>query len=198
MNMKSMLFTVFIGWGGLVGHAQDPSSFQIHEPKTGLAKYLGLDMVELVGGTGEHTDHGRLALHWNVGTYEFLKKPFKLSLAGSYAIYELAAKNSRGAARLRDAGLTPTLLYHFGQRRWRLRPFLEAGIGFHYLTEKDITEKTFSTHFQFGDHISLGLEFGQRFDYRINYQFQHLSNAGIDDPNPGINFHLISFGARLR
>lgn len=185
-------------------HAQDQKELrQTHEitqkstQKTTAARYLGLDMVELVGGTGEKTDHGRLALHWKVGDYRIFKNPMKLSLAGSYALYNLSSTDANGGHKLRDVGLTPTALFHFRNHFWGMRPFLEMGVGFHYLTQKKVSEKNFSTNFQFGDHISVGFEFGKRRDYRINYQFQHLSNGGIESPNPGINFHLISFGARL-
>lgn len=178
--------------------AQTHAEFTPKPQKTAAAKYLGLDMVEIVGGTGEETDHGRIALHWDLKTFRLFGKRFETSVAGSYAVYDLAERNSSGTTQLRDLGLTPNLLYRFGKSSWGIRPFVEGGIGFHYLTEKDIAKKDFSTHFQFGDHFSVGLEFGKRLSYRINYQFQHLSNGGIDSPNPGINFHLLSFGAQFR
>lgn len=195
MRMLLVLLGFVVGFNHLT--AQDYSDFTIPK-KTAAARYLGLDMVEFVGGSGEDTDHGRLALHWKLKDYTLFGKKLETSLAASYALYDLADLNSRGTGKLRDLGLTPTVLYRFHESHWGLRPFMEAGIGFHYLTEKDISLKDFSTHFQFGDHISVGVEFGRKLDYRINYQFQHLSNGGIESPNPGINFHLLSFGARFK
>jgi hypothetical protein len=48
-----------------------------------------------------------------------------------------------------------------------------------------------STAFQFGSHIGLGYRFGAKRSYEIGYRFQHISNAGIKKPNPGINFHQV-------
>jgi len=199
--VRTFITLIGLSWfvSGVIAQEQQKEYKQtyVETQKTAASRYIGLDMVELVGGTGENTDHGRLALHWKVGDYRFFRNDLTLSLAGSYAIYDLSSNNKNGEHKLRDVGLTPTAFYRFRKGFLGLRPFMEAGIGFHYLTSKEVSEKDFSTHFQFGDHFSFGVEFGKRFDYRINYQFQHLSNGGIDSPNPGINFHLISFGARL-
>lgn len=196
--MKTFFLMIAFYGMGTFAYAQTTHVFETSAPKTAAARYMGLDMVELVGGTGESTDHGRLAMHWNLGSYRLFKKDFKLTLAGSYAFYGLAGENSSGSSELKDIGLTPTVLYNFKRGIFGLKPFIEGGIGFHYLTETDITLKDLSTHFQFGDHISIGVEFGKRLDYRVNYLFQHFSNGGIEAPNPGINFHMLSFGARLR
>ena len=71
-------------------------------------------------------------------------------------------------------------------------PYVELGIGAHYLTNETITQRRqFSTNFQFGDHIGAGVQFGEHDAFDIAYRLQHLSNAGIDHPNPGINFHQV-------
>jgi lipid A 3-O-deacylase len=73
-------------------------------------------------------------------------------------------------------------------------PYAEIAIGAHYLTATDITNtRRFSTHFQFGDHVGAGFRFGEGGKFDLGYRLQHLSNAGIDHPNPGINFHQIRF-----
>ena len=46
----------------------------------------------------------------------------------------------------------------------------------------------FSTRFQFGDHLGIGYRF-ERYDVAV--RFQHLSNGGMRNPNPGINFLLL-------
>ena len=80
-----------------------------------------------------------------------------------------------------DVGLTPTLRYG-GERG----PYLDGGIGFHLLSDARISSQLdFSTKFQFGDHLGVGYVFN-RFD--LSVRLQHLSNAGIRNPNPGINF----------
>lgn len=161
--------------------------------------YTGLDDFEFVGGYGEETDNLRLALQWHVGQYSIAKQRYvvDLSLAANYGRFDGPERPGLEDNQLRDVGLTPVFRLWRNKAHSGFRPFVEAGIGLHYLTQKNVGPKNFSTHFQFGDHIGVGAEFGNKMRYRVTYQFQHLSNAGIDDPNPGINFHLVSFGFRL-
>jgi hypothetical protein len=70
-------------------------------------------------------------------------------------------------------------------------PFIEAAVGFHLLSHTSIGDRRMSTAFQFGNHIGVGYRFGAKAHYELGYRFQHLSNASIKRPNPGINFHQI-------
>jgi len=164
---------------------------------TGLEDVTGIERLELVGGYGERTDNFRLMVHWDM--LERARKHFdlNLSLALNYSLFD-GEENALGdTPRMRDVGLTPTFTFFSKKEYGGFRPFLEAGIGLHYLTDKHFTTKDFSTNFQFGDHIGMGVQFGQNHHLRLAYQFQHLSNAGMGSPNPGINFHLLNFGVKL-
>jgi lipid A 3-O-deacylase len=87
---------------------------------------------------------------------------------------------------LYDVGFTPVFRL---QREDGPGPYAEAAIGFHFLSEVNIAQgRVFSSHFQFGDHIGLGYRFGEGGKYDVSVRVQHLSNGGIDSPNPGINF----------
>jgi len=44
---------------------------------------------------------------------------------------------------------------------------------------------------QFADMVGVGATFGPHQNYQAGFRFQHLSNAGIEHPNPGINFSEI-------
>lgn len=70
-------------------------------------------------------------------------------------------------------------------------PYIDLAIGFYLLSDTTIGDKNLSTSFQFGDHIGAGIRFGGKKEFEIGYRFEHLSNAGIKSPNPGINFHLL-------
>lgn len=92
-------------------------------------------------------------------------------------------------------GVTPVV-------RWRPSAaaswHVEAGIGAHWLSEKYRTDRReFSTRFQFGDLIGVGWQFGARRQWEVGYRFIHYSNAGIERPNPGENFHVLMFRARI-
>ncbi len=101
--------------------------------------------------------------------------------------------NSNGAwnGQIYDIGFTPV---------FRLQPnnlkgfsgYVEAAVGLHVLSHASINnERQFGSAFQFGDHVGLGMRFGQNGQFDLGYRYQHLSNGGIKDPNQGINFHQI-------
>ena len=78
-------------------------------------------------------------------------------------------------------------------------PYLEAAIGFHVISDLQIDyDRSFSTRFQFGDHVGVGMRFGPRDRYDVGLRLQHLSNGGIRKPNPGIDFLQLRFQYHLK
>ena len=114
---------------------------------------------------------------------------------GGYWDVSLGYWNNDSASKthssITDIGLTP--VFRFQQNNPSgVSPYLEAGIGFHLLSATSVsTERNFGSSFQFSDHLGAGLRFGDKGRYDIGYRYQHLSNAGIKDPNQGINFHQL-------
>ena len=97
--------------------------------------------------------------------------------------------------QLAGIGITPVV-------RWRPSAasawHLEAGIGANWLSERYRTDRReFSTRFQFGDLIGVGWQFGARRQWEVGYRLIHYSNAGIERPNPGENFHVLVLRARI-
>jgi len=78
-----------------------------------------------------------------------------------------------------------------------VRPFVEVAIGVHGISETWISGRDLSSNFHFGSHAGAGWYFGKNDRYELGLHIQHLSNAGIEVPNPGINFVLIKFGIHL-
>jgi hypothetical protein len=86
-------------------------------------------------------------------------------------------------------GITPTFrLWAHAEHGW----YGEAAVGVNYLTPNyQDSDRRFSTKFNFGDHLGVGYRWG---DGQSNVPYQeltlrveHFSNAGIREPNPGIN-----------
>ena len=50
---------------------------------------------------------------------------------------------------------------------------------------------------QFGSHVGMGLRLGAPRQASVGVALQHLSNAGIKQPNGGINFYLLTIGVEL-
>ena len=129
-----------------------------------------LDGVSLeAGGGSDGAKPLRLGAQWN-SRYRWLY--WEASFGGW----------TGGHGRVYDLGFTPVA-------RAGRSPYIEAGVGAHVLSDLDVgTGAELSTRFQFGDVIGVGLRFGK---YDLGLRLQHLSNGGLRDPNPGINFLLV-------
>ena len=79
------------------------------------------------------------------------------------------------------------------KRGWA--PNILIGAGFAYTNWKDQAERELGSEFQFLLHGGAGLEFFKKTgSYSINYRFFHVSNAGIQRPNIGLNSHVFNLG----
>lgn len=103
---------------------------------------------------------------------------------------------ARASAWVTQVGLTPVLRWRpFANSKW----FTEAGIGVNVLAPiYRSSDKRFSTAFNFGDHVAIGVQFGDEFNHEVSLRLQHFSNAGIKEPNPGENFVQLRYAARGR
>ena len=104
-----------------------------------------------------------------------------------------SSKGSTGEDSLVDFGLTPVLRYQMDPKRG-FAPFVEGGAGIHLHTHNGLNDKDFDIPFAFGSQVGLGARFGPNGTYELMYRYQHQSNAGLGDSNPGINFHVLSLG----
>jgi len=101
-----------------------------------------------------------------------------------------------GNSWMTQVGLTPVL---------RLRPagsasawFAEIGVGANYILPLYRSgPKRFSTEFNFGDHVAIGRDFGNRDQHEVALRAEHFSNAGIAHPNPGENFAQLRYSYRF-
>jgi len=101
-----------------------------------------------------------------------------------------------GIWRVPDLGGTTRRLDVHATPVWRAdfaRTYVEGGIGV-YLLSKTINNDTthMPTSFEFGSHVGAGLRLGTRGETRVGIALQHLSNAGIKQPNGGVNFVLVN------
>lgn len=144
------------------------------------APAAALDGVSLEAGRASDDDVtiARLGAQWHT-RYRWLYT--ELSFGGW----------TGGHGKVYDLGFTPVA-------RWGRARYLEAGVGAHVLSDLDVGNGTeFSTHFQFGDHVGAGFRFGEGQRYDLGLRFQHLSNGGLRNPNPGINFLLLRLQYRV-
>ncbi|RCW66754.1 acyloxyacyl hydrolase [Pseudorhodoferax soli] len=90
-------------------------------------------------------------------------------------------------------GLVPMLRWRFDEGRspW----FVEGGIGVSYLVHGYRTRtKAFGSRWNFSDHLGVGYSFGR---HEIGMYVKHVSNGGLDKPNPGETFYQLRYSYAL-
>jgi lipid A 3-O-deacylase len=121
--------------------------------------------------------------NWHLGGY--------LDVTLAYWDNSSVRKTNSG---LWDIGLTPVVRIQQTAKS-SVSPFLEGGVGIHYLSETSVdADRRFGCNVTFGNHVGVGVTFGPRNAFELMYRFQHLSNAGLCTPNPGINFNQVRIG----
>jgi lipid A 3-O-deacylase len=157
---------------------------------------FAVDRVCVEAGAGHEGELIRLAVQWELEKRWFEQRRWRLG-----ALIEAAAgawSPELGDRGLYDVGATPVLrLAPNRPPSGRATPFFEAGVGAHLLSNVTFSDLDLSTSLQFGSHIGAGVLFGRGGRYSLTYRFQHLSNASIKQPNPGIEFHLLQIGFRV-
>jgi hypothetical protein len=92
---------------------------------------------------------------------------------------------------LADIGFTPVFRFQPNNAAG-FSPYVEAAIGIRFVSATSVSsQRAFGSSFQFGDHLGVGFRFGDKGQYDLGYRYQHMSKAGLKDPNPGINFHQL-------
>lgn len=97
-----------------------------------------------------------------------------------------------GGKGIWDVGFAP--VFRFQPKSGGVKPYVEGAIGFHLISDTHVNaDRDLGSAFQFGDHLGVGLVFGDKGRFDLGYRFQHLSNADIKSPNDGIDFQQIRF-----
>ncbi len=141
--------------------------------------------VQLGIGIGSHqTQIADLAVVWDPKLQWCDNGTWHCSLIGEVHLAQWRVLHHKNVTEL---GITPVFLY--SQNAGSIRPYIEAGIGVRLLSRAGMADNyTLSSGFQFADMIGAGATFGPSMRYKVGLRLQHISNAGIKRPNPGINF----------
>jgi len=169
-------------------------SFACYQGKPPCALHSGVDSEKLTLSLDIGSDNTiafqRLSLgaDWTESLYQ--SGAFKLAgrmelNAGAWHSSLKAPLNKRGYI----LGINPVFqgLYPLGT----ITPYFELGGGPNWLSNVTIENEFKSTQFQFGSILGFGLQ-TQLFE--IGYRYLHISNAGIEAPNPGTDFHTLHLG----
>lgn len=147
--------------------------------------------------TGNRTEVIRIGAQW-----DWQQKWFEHdnSFLGGY--WDLTAAYWRGSRfrdiladkqNIGDVGITPVFRF---QKDGKTGPYFEAAIGAHLLSALyDNNGRMLSTRFEFGDSLGAGYQFSG--GWNVGLKLQHFSNGGIEHPNSGVNFAVVSVSKRF-
>ncbi len=183
-SSKTWIATIALVAGGFAGnvHAVD-----------------GMSVVYGSGEGGDNVDMARVGMQWNWDKTWFDEGSWELTGYWELDMGYWDGKDSTATTQssLLDIGITPVFRFQKKASGGSIQPYIEGGIGAHLLSDSRINDKDMSTSFQFGDHVGLGVVFGEKQEWDLSYRLQHFSNAGLDTPNPGINFHQLRVSYRF-
>jgi hypothetical protein len=72
---------------------------------------------------------------------------------------------------------------------------VEGGSGPTLISRNEFETRDFGDAVQFTSHIGLYWDIAKH--WRLGYRFQHMSNAGISQNNPGLNLHVLALSYRF-
>lgn len=121
---------------------------------------------------------------------------------GLVAIWETSAAFWHGSHGPNDGNDKLKLMTTGPVFRWHqlkpskigILPYLEAGVGLSWLSQREIGGRKLSLHFQFEDNFGVGFRFGRNNEFDITYRIFHYSNASIKRPNSGVNIQMLNLG----
>jgi len=97
----------------------------------------------------------------------------------------------------RNAEIGINLLLKYGYKIFpRLYLNFKGGAGLIYITQGTHEQ---DTQFNFTPQAGMGFQYllSKRWSLNLEYRYRHLSNAGISDPNDGIETHFCLFGISI-
>jgi lipid A 3-O-deacylase len=124
---------------------------------------FGWDKAWLEGSTGKLTGY------WDLG----------------YTYWE----SGKEAGARHSVSFSPVFVYEFGHGE--IKPFIEAGVGVAMFSGTTAGDQKFGSSFNFEDRIGVGLKLGDT--QRVGIRATHYSNAGIKEPNDGIESYALFY-----
>ncbi|MDY0194670.1 MAG: acyloxyacyl hydrolase [Sulfurovaceae bacterium] len=143
---------------------------------------------EVTLGIGESKDNIGI---YRLGARKNFEKTFFNSDYGWLSGYYEASLNywDKEGEQIYGIALSPVFVYYFGNKSNSIYPYIEGGIGGAYLSDTTIKNRDMSSHLQFEDRVGAGIR-TESFDF--NFRYLHYSNAGIVEPNDGIDIFMFT------
>lgn len=143
------------------------------------------DVTVAIGQSGESTMVYRLGTQFDFGTSWWQSDVGRLT---GYWDAGYTYWDGDKASSNHSVSFAPVFVYEFAGEN--VRPYVEAGIGVALFANTEVEDKKLGSAFQFEDRIGLGLRFA---DQEIGLRAIHYSNAGISQPNDGIEAYTVHY-----
>lgn len=153
-----------------------------------------LRAAELMLGPGltseaETTANASLAFDWN---RRWLESETGY-LGGYWNVAYTWWEAGRFGSDEHSVSVSPVLIYRFNTDGWQ--PFVEGGIGAAYFSADRVGDRRLGSRAQFEDRFAVGVQLSERDALRL--RVIHYSNAGLEDPNQGINSWSVIYSRRF-
>jgi hypothetical protein len=132
------------------------------------------------GNRGNEFNEAEFFANWNLPWAWDLGKEWRLQSRLDFSAGWLGDRGNNAA--IGTAG--PSLVVS----RVGLPLSLDGGVSSVMLSRSEFGSKDFGMDLQFASHVGLNWDFARH--WRLSYHFQHMSNAGLASPNPGLNMHM--------
>ncbi|AGZ37058.1 acyloxyacyl hydrolase [Pseudomonas sp. SWI6] len=144
------------------------------------------DVSFSVGQTGDSTQVYRLGLqsNWDASWWQTRVGRLTGYWDGAYSYWdgdETASNHSLSFA--------PVFVYEFAGES--VKPYIEAGIGVALFSSTELESNELGSSFQFEDRIGVGLRFAG--GHELGIRAIHYSNAGIRQPNDGVESYSLHY-----
>jgi lipid A 3-O-deacylase len=144
-----------------------------------------MDLSVAVGQTGDSTMTYRLGTQFDFNRSWFASDVGRLTgyWDAAYTYWDGDETSSN-----HSLSLAPVFVYEFAGERFK--PYIEAGIGIAAFSSTELEDNDLGSSFQFEDRIGFGVRF---VDQEIGVRALHYSNAGIKDPNDGVESYSLHY-----
>lgn len=167
------LLVLFVSTASL--RAQN-AGFEALGARFGLSAHAGSDLRQ-----AETFVSHRLPWSWDLGAQ------FRLQTRLDFSVGWLGSDN--------DDAVIGSLVPEVVLRRGDLPVSLELGSGPTLMSRNSFDNRDLGSNFQFTTHLGLNFDLGNH--VRLGYRFQHMSNAGMASPNPGLNMNMLAVSYRF-
>lgn len=139
-----------------------------------------------VGATGQGDMTYRIGL-----SFDWDKKWFESNTGHLTGYWDAAYTYWEGgeASGAHSLSFSPVFVYEFSG--FPYTPFIEAGIGLAAFSKTDVGDQRLGSSVNFEDRIGFGLKLPQ--EQKIGIRAMHYSNAGLKQPNDGIESYSLYY-----